>query len=157
LINASAVESLPLPGHKHIPGKTPAPDHKTLSAIVALTPKDTTSASARDNVGWRYGLRLLNLGYFWEAHEVLECVWKNAQPNSRERHLVQGVIHLANAALKESLRRERAAQRLLELAAACFDRAFQSSDERLMGLQAEELPSSTNPVYPLPPRLIPIF
>lgn len=78
----------------------------------------TRSATASSNSAWLYGLDLAETGYFWEAHEVLEAVWLNAPPNSPERKQVQAVIQLANAALKSSMGRPNAAQRLCAMARA---------------------------------------
>lgn len=146
-----------LPRQAHFPGVTPGPEHQLLAPIVAQADHVTTSATAHSNVAWRYGLRLYNGGFYWEAHEVLERVWMNAQQNSREQQLVQGVIHLANAGLKQALGRDRAVQRLLRLAGSCFDRAFQSMDEPLMGLTATVLPSDQRRPCLLPESLRPEY
>lgn len=114
-----------------------------LESVVENAPAVTVSSDADNNIAWRYGLRLINEGFYWEAHEVLEAVWMHALPNSRERFLVQGIIHCANAALKIRMDREPAAYRLSLLAAECIERAFQNTDQELMGLprsEAESLP-----------------
>lgn len=115
-----------------------------LESVVGNVSAVTTSTDAHKNTAWRYGLRLINEGFYWEAHEVLEAVWMHALPNSRERFLVQGIIHCANAALKIRMDRESAAHRLSILAAECIERAFRNADQELMGLdnsEAELLPS----------------
>ena len=106
----------------------------------ALLADVTDDAGAAANAPWRHGLRLLDEGFFWEAHEVLEPVWLRAAPNSRERHLVQAVIQLANGGLKRALDRPRAAARLGALALEATARAFPGArDARLMGLSRDEL------------------
>ena len=53
---------------------------------------------------------------------------------------LQGVIHLANAALKLNMQRSVAADRLADKAIECFQEAFPAGGkETLMGLNAEEL------------------
>lgn len=70
---------------------------------------------------------------------MLEEVWQRALPNSRERWLVQAVIHLANAALKNALDRPRAARRLAVLAGECSDRAFAGEMAMVMGISADAM------------------
>ena len=114
----------PLPDYKHLPGKNARPDDGLLESIAHSASAVTDDASYRSNVAWLYGIRLFNNGFYWEAHEVLEAVWNNAAPNSREKHLVQGVIQMANAQLKASLEQTKAADRLQKLAAECITRAY---------------------------------
>ena len=75
----------------------------------------TVSETAGLNPAWHYGLVLLEAGFYWEAHEVLEPVWMNAAEDSAERHLVQAVIQLANGALKIAMGRPKAAERLFDM------------------------------------------
>ncbi len=62
-----------------------------------------------------FGLRYLETGYFWEAHEVLEPVWMALRPNSVARSVVQGLIQLANARLKLKMMKPNAAGRLFRI------------------------------------------
>ena len=126
--------ALPLPSSKHIPGQTERPDMELLEKIAGRALAPTLDQSAPDNPAWNYGIRLFNAGYYWEAHEVLEAVWMNALPNSRERYLVQGVIHVANARLKLKMAQPRATGRLYQLAQECFADAFASRSTPLMGI-----------------------
>lgn len=133
------VERIALPTWRHLPGQNDRPAEGAFDFLLELSPGITAHADAETNAGWRYGLRLLNHGFFWEAHEVLENVWHRAPPNSRERYLVQTVIHLANGALKLAMGREAAAARLAELARHTLGRAFGQKCDCLMGLRAETL------------------
>ncbi len=133
------LENLQLPLHKHVPGRNARPVDGYLESIAALAPGTTSNDTAAINRVWLFGLELFNHGYYWECHEVLEAVWLNSPPNSRERFLLQGVIHLTNAALKSNMQRDSAVKRLLLLASECFDRAFPEADGVLMGLQFDEL------------------
>lgn len=126
-------EHWPLPAHAHVPGENERPDEALMSAVIAAGPP-TTSDRRPDNPLWRYGLRLASLGYFFEAHEVLEPVWLRAEPNSRERKIVRAVIQLANAALKLRMGRPNAAARLVLLARAEAAEAFLNHDGRLLGI-----------------------
>jgi len=93
----ASADTIPLPISKHLPGKNKRPDDGLLESVAEKASTVTEDASYRSNTAWLYGIRLFNNGYYWEAHEVLEAVWNNATPNSREKHLVQGVIQIANA------------------------------------------------------------
>lgn len=125
---------LPLPADRHVPGVNARPDAAFFAAIRQATPVRTCGEDGANNPAWCYGLRLFDAGFYWEAHEVLEPVWLNATPNSRERHLVQAVIHLANGLLKEAMGRPKARRRLAELSRATFLAAFPAGKGRLMGL-----------------------
>ena len=136
---ADAVNRLPLPAQPYLPGVNARPADDFLAAAGVVIPARTMAAEAADNIGWRYGIRLFNAGCFWEAHEVLEGVWMNAAPNSRERHLVAAVIQLANGRLKQAMGRDRAASRLAGLAADHVERAYAGHAGRLMGLDRADL------------------
>jgi len=127
-----------LPLSKHLPGVNARPDDGYLERIAAAAPAVTDAAQADENAVWKFGLHLLHHEYFWEAHEVLEPVWFNAHPNSRERYLVQGLIQLANAALKARMQQPRAALRLAQHSAELIQEAARGdgtcSDNRLMGV-----------------------
>ena len=103
---------LTLPDYAYVPGQTPRHDeaffevyHESVSVGMSLEDLKATLA-------WQAGLVFYDKGYFWEAHEVLEPVWMAAPRNSAEHQLVQGIIQLANAALKARMKRPNAALRL---------------------------------------------
>lgn len=124
----------PRPPYAHLPGQNARHDPLLFAAVKAATPAVTASASAAANPAWRFGLELLAEGFFWECHEVLEPVWLNAAPNSRERAVVQGAIQLANARLKALQGRDKAAGRLFAMSAGLFRKAAPSP---AMGLDVE--------------------
>lgn len=121
------VADIPLPTYRHIPGRNDRPDMAFFDGI-----------KAESDTAWLYGIRLFNAGFFWEAHEVLEPVWLGAMPNSRERHLVQAIIHLANGLLKETMERPNARRRLAGLARGRLFEAFPDGRGKLMGVDAAE-------------------
>ena len=128
--------ALPLPVYRHVPGSNARHDDRLLEQVCDMALAVTRDADWQDNVAWLYGLRLLDEGFHWEAHEVLERVWMNAPPNSREPHLVQGIVQLANARLKACDGREKAALRLLAIAGECLERAFGGNVASVMGIDA---------------------
>lgn len=129
----------PLPDHAYLPGRTARHPDGAFDAMRAAAPKITRSEEAAANPAWRHGLRLFAGGWFWECHEVLEAVWMNAAPNSRERALVQAVIQLANAALKARLGETRAVARLCARARELAAAAAGPEDAAVMGLPAPAL------------------
>ena len=130
--------NLQLPGYKHLPGSNPRPDCSFLETVAKQAISPTEDRTANSNIAWLYGIRLYNAGYYWESHEILEAVWLNALPNSRERFLLQAVIHLANARLKMKMSRHAAVLRLQKLAMECMVRAI-PIPEPLMGVRFDQL------------------
>ncbi|MGB3409054.1 MAG: DUF309 domain-containing protein [Jannaschia sp.] len=93
------------PPHAYVPGQTPRHPEGLFDPIRA----DLALA-------WETGLTYLSGGFYWEAHEVLEPVWMAQPPNAPERALTQGLIQLANAALKQRMGQPRATARLRKIA-----------------------------------------
>ena len=126
-----------LPPYAYVPGRTPRHPEGLFDAVrdsvqgVPVERLDQTRA-------WRTGLRWIEAGYYWEAHEVLEPVWMAAPPNAPERHLAQAAIQCANARLKRLMGRPRAAERLDRMVRAHLDEAALSGRARVMGLTPEE-------------------
>ena len=109
--------ALDLPRWAYLPGKTPAPDRAPLERAKALVPKAYENGVDARDPAFRYGLALHDAGFFWEAHEVWEAVWKAAPKNGCDRLLLRGLIQRANAHLKLRMGRPAAALRLLDEAA----------------------------------------
>jgi predicted metal-dependent hydrolase len=58
------------------------------------------AAALAANSRWLYALDLYNAGFYWEAHEVWEGFWNALGRTTPEARFVQGLIHLAAAAVK---------------------------------------------------------
>lgn len=105
-----------LPTHAYVPGHTERHPEGAFDAI-----RDTASADLDENElaasdAFQSGLRFLEAGYYWEAHEVLEPVWLALPKNAVARSVVQGLIQLANARLKVKMEKPNAARRLYNIA-----------------------------------------
>ena len=61
---------------------------RALAAVLAQNPQ------------WLYALDLSRAGFYWEAHEVWEGFWNALGRTTTEARFVQGLIHLAAAAVK---------------------------------------------------------
>lgn len=106
-----------LPNHAHTPGMNSRP--------VAHVPIQASVDAAFLGVHPDYleGWRLLRSGYPWEAHEVWESIWRELPAPSCERHLVQGLIRLAAAAVKGRQRNRAGVLHHLAGAKSHFDAA----------------------------------
>jgi uncharacterized protein len=58
------------------------------------------AATLADNSRWLHALDLFNEGFYWESHEVWESFWNALGRTTPEALFVQGLIHLAAAAVK---------------------------------------------------------
>ncbi len=79
--------STPPPTFAHLP-TDPAIRRRVLAATLAADPQ------------WLHALDLFNGGWYWEAHEAWEGIWHSLGRTSAEARFVQGLIHLAAAAVK---------------------------------------------------------
>ena len=94
--------SIPFPNYRHIPGLTPHPisninGHsygKKKEIIKRISEKNWFS-----NNQYLYAIDLFNYKYFWEAHEVLEDLWR-LEPPSNLKLFLQGIIQISAAYLK---------------------------------------------------------
>ena len=77
----------PPPVLAHLP-TDPASHRRVLAATLAADPQ------------WLYALDLFNGGWYWEAHEAWEGFWNALGRTTPEARFVQGLIHLAAAAVK---------------------------------------------------------
>ena len=77
----------PPPALAHL-STDPASRRRVLAATLAADPQ------------WLYALDLFNNGYGWEAHESWEGFWNALGRTTPEARFVQGLIHLAAAAVK---------------------------------------------------------
>lgn len=106
--------ALPLPAYRYVPGRTPHPtrDRRGHSfgreeAVELLEPEHWRRCES-----YLFGIDLLNRGYWWEAHESLEGLWRGAGRESEPGRLLQGLILVAAALLKHSMGAEEAARHL---------------------------------------------
>jgi hypothetical protein len=128
----------------HLPGRNRRPADEGVSRIARKAPRPTDPQAWRDNEAYLAGLRLYANGYYWEAHEVWEPVWMNASPNSQERELTQGLIQLANAALKLKMAQPAAAGRLAAIAEKHIREAALGAATIVMGVDLSVLVERSN-------------
>jgi predicted metal-dependent hydrolase len=123
-----------------VPGTGSEPDRAPLEAAKRLVRAPVEAAAWESDAAYRYGASLCVHGFFWEAHEVWEAVWKACPPNGVERRLLRGLIAVANAALKLRMGRPNAALRLLREADALLaEAAAAAGSEAVMGVAVAPL------------------
>ncbi len=126
----------PLPPHAYVPGRTERHPEGYFDAVRDTVQPGMGPADLTRSAAFQTGLHYLEEGYYWEAHEVFEPVWMALPADSAERRVVQALIQLANAHLKQGMGRPKAALRLCaivhELVAPC-------AGARLMGIDVAEL------------------
>lgn len=97
--------AIPLPPYGYVPGHgLPHPVNDPAGHLYGARGSAheqlISNAPLTENVRWLYALDLFNAGFYWEAHEVWESFWHAFGRTTSEAKFVQGLIHLAAAALK---------------------------------------------------------
>ena len=133
-----------MPRWAYNPGTDRIPDREPLDSVKKLVPLRFESFVPSDDAAFRYGLALHDGGFFWEAHEIWEAVWKAAPMNGRDRLALRALIQITNAGLKERQARPRAAARLVDearvLLGELIARGMAAAPESVAGrLQAARL------------------
>jgi hypothetical protein len=124
------------PPYAYLPGRFPHPirDPKGHS----YSPAEETSAAETpidpDAMSW--GMDLFNHGYYWEAHEAWEALWRATPKGTPERDLLHGLILLAAAGVKLREGKLAAACKHGSRAASFFRAADCAADDRngLLGI-----------------------
>jgi hypothetical protein len=147
-----------LPSYRHVPGSTPHPtrDPDGHSYVRASEVSGTSGVSGGpgesggplpdlNTSDWRhceaylFGIDLFNLGYWWEAHEVLEGLWLAAGTRSQAGHVLQALILCAAAHLKAESDSADSAARLFDHSLA----HFKWTGPRYLGLDLEAVVRDT--------------
>ena len=117
---ARCAPQIPLPPYSYVPGhELPHPVNDPAghlygvqheppipAAELTLLPTEPDPrrralvATLATNSRWLYALDLFNAGFYWEAHEVWEGFWNALARKTPEALFIQGLIHLAAAAVK---------------------------------------------------------
>jgi ribosome biogenesis protein Tsr3 len=97
------VPDIAFPPYTFIPGRTPHPVSDPSGHLFGQTPE---LPPPLDPVCWQesraylYGVDLFNHGYYWEAHEVWEGLWRAAGRTGQIADFLKGLIKLAAAGVK---------------------------------------------------------
>ena len=115
------------PTYAYVPGKTPRHEDNAFDRVRETANADLSPSELADCTAFRLGLRYLEAGFYWEAHEVFEPVWMAFPDPSEERRFVQGLIQIANGFLKIRMGRPKAAARLVVIAQNLMPKAGQGA------------------------------
>lgn len=130
---------LNLPHRPYMPGQTERPPDALFEAVKRdLSPAMNVEELAA-SPAFRGGLAAFSARYYWEAHELWEGVWMCLPPAAAERHVMRGIIQLANAGLKARMGRPAAAARIRALARTALDEGFLHGAPAPMGLTRDRL------------------
>lgn len=103
-----------LPPYTYLPGRSPHPisDRDGHSFGVApAPPEELTPRTWRDNLDYLFGFDLYHGGYYWEAHETWEGLWRPLPRHGDVALLLQGLIKLAAAGVKGGVSSEHGVRR----------------------------------------------
>lgn len=142
----------PLPPYAFVPGTNPHPtrDPRGHSYGPAEAAIHVPPERWREDGDYLYGVDLYEAGFFWEAHEAWEGIWK-ASPEPVQRDFLQGLIQLAAARLKARMGEEPGCGKLLDAARRRLERVAQRHD-RFMGIELAKLLRANDDVPRLQPR-----
>ena len=136
--------ALPLPPYAYVPGQHPHPLRHPAGHRYGMP---TPVYAALDPQHWAasepycYGIDLFNHGYYWEAHEVWEGLWRAHARTEPIARFLQALIALAAAGIKQRQGRVRGVQRHGDRAKALLCQAAQPLDppRTYLGLDWEGL------------------
>lgn len=127
----------PWPPYAFRPGHDPHPaDHPEGHSRGAVhVPTHRTPEAWRGNGDYLHAIDLYHRGYFWEAHEYWEGLWRETDKTSPIGRLYRGLIQLAAAELKRAVANPRGAETLSRRA----DENFAGLPGKYMGLDIGRL------------------
>ena len=136
-----------LPPYSYVPGLFPHPfsDPRGHSFAQPLqAPESFDPAAWNESREFLYAIDLFNHGYYWEAHETWEALWKAAGRRGVTADFLKALIKLAAAGVKARegrpsgvQRHARRAAELLQLTQSALD----GPSQQYCGLDLEQLRS----------------
>lgn len=129
----------PLPDAPYLPGHSTREDRRrALAFLDAVLPDDpqvpTSPTDWHGDPAWRLGVHLFHHGYFWEAHEAWERLWRRCAPGSEERELLHVLLHYSASALHYRCGRFHAARDVALRAAERLRKLRERGTKKVMGL-----------------------
>ena len=124
------------PAYAYIPGHWPHPsnDVNGHSYGVHASPACALDlASWQDCTTYMDGIWLFNEGYYWEAHEAWEAIWKLMGRHGIEEQFLKGLIKVAASGIKIRQGHGKAARSLLTQAAKHFENVETRYSEKVAG------------------------
>ena len=121
--------NLSFPPYRHRPGVTPHPRFhpeghlytEIESLVKPFNPSEWTAFQ-----DYLYGVDLYNAGYYWEAHEAWEGLWKTTDRTDTAGLFLQGLIQVSAALLKKTQDRSRGMRSLSRAGKGRLLRVFEA-------------------------------
>jgi hypothetical protein len=135
--------TVPLPPYRHLPGVTPHPLRDPQGHHYGRAPRP--DGPPLDDSNWRTctlylaGLDLYNHGYWWEAHEWWEGLWRQPGATPASQLFLQALIQMAVALVKKRQGSPRGVNLLLGHAQEKLGRLAQSGCHAYAGLSLAAL------------------
>lgn len=133
------------PPYTFVPGRTPHPVRDPGGHLFGQTPELPPPLDPerwQDSRAYLHGIDLFNHGYYWEAHEVWEGLWRAAGRTGRTGDFLKGLIKLAAAGVKVRQGQPRGIASHAAGAAELFRdilRHLGGVDARYLGLRLHDL------------------
>ena len=86
-----------LPPYAYLPGKNPHPVRDPTGHSYHVEPIPVAAGASLGSDAFLWGLDLFNHGYYWEAHESWEGLWRVADRDDPMHMLFKGLILLSAA------------------------------------------------------------
>jgi uncharacterized protein len=133
----------PLPPYSYVTGRFPHPTRDPSGHSFGRPPDEPPPidpARWRQSRAYLVGCDLFNHGYYWEAHEAWEAVWKACGRRGTAADFLKGLIKLAAAGVKAREGRPEGVKRHAARAVALFCAVRnQLSEAMYLGLDVDEL------------------
>ena len=134
--------SIPLPPYTFIPGHWPHPCCTPGGHSYGLEPVPAAPLALEtwtECGAYLHGIVLFNAGYYWEAHELWEEVWKALGRRGIMAELLKGLIKLGAVGIKIRQGRPKAAQSLLRRSREHFESVALNHSDEVAGLNLTQL------------------
>ena len=128
-----------LPPYAYLPGMNPHPVRDPAGHSYHVEPIPVAAEASLSSDAFLWGLDLFNHGYYWEAHESWEGLWRVADRDGPPRMLFKGLILLSAAGVKIRERKHAAAARHAKRAVALFRQLPDRTLERALGMSPAAL------------------
>jgi len=146
-LNLPRYTQKPFPPYRYLPRTNPHPirdpeGHSYGRDEVLLNQSDLKDW--RQNRSYLFGVDLFNHGYYWEAHEAWETIWKGLDPVSSEAIFIQGLIQLAAACLKYTMKSKEGVLKLSQNAREKLKKVIQDEGILFCGINLNQLDSQVS-------------
>jgi uncharacterized protein len=131
----------PFPSYTHRPGLTTHPNKPGGHQYNQAEPKadPLVRGSFLSHEYYRYGLDLLNHGYFWESHVAFEAIWNAHHRTGHEANALKALIKLAAAGVKAQAQSTAATIGHLERAQELTQAVDLTIWDEVLGFEQSEL------------------